>query len=423
MKRCAFLLVMILAASVAYAGGSAEEETITLRVGSSSIGPDNMTVFMDSVAEFEAQNPGVSVEWDSSSGDDYQFAGLPALLESDNPPDLFFEWGGNRVLNHALDGYAREVSDLADEFRGDFAVSSWSGFEFDNGVYGIPLNQDITIQMWYDAAVFAELGLSVPTTWAEFMDVCEAIKQSGRTPIVMGNADAWVAGNFAGLFIYRVAGNEKAAAIMGLEAGYSLDDPDFVKALELAYEMGEKGYVNADMNTLGYEESFVRMFDGSAVMYPLGSWYPSEVEYIGYDFDDTGHDYFMVPAVAGGKGDQTSILGLNTGYVVNAETEHLDLVYDLVRVMFNRQFQERHSREGGGMVVNESANAIDSAIVAKMVEDLASAGSIVAPPDTGYNLEMAFALYEAIARVFENEATPAVALAEAEAKIQHLRGQ
>jgi ABC-type glycerol-3-phosphate transport system substrate-binding protein len=415
---------MILSAALVFASGSAEsDEEIVLRVGSSSIGPDNMNVFMDSVAEFEAQNPGVTVEWDSSSGDDYQFAGLPALLESDNPPDLFFEWGGNRVHNHALDGYAMEVSDLAAEFRGDFAPSAWSGFEFDDGVYGIPLNQDITIQMWYDTAVFDELGLDVPETWDEFMDVCEAIVDSGRTPIVMGNADAWVAGNFAGLFLYRIAGNEKAEAIMGLEEGYRLDDPDFVRALELAYEMGERGYVNADMNTLGYEESFVRMFDGSAVMYPLGSWYPSEVEYIGMDFDETGHDYFMVPPIEGGKGDQTSILGLNTGYVVNAQTEHKDLVYELVRVMFNREYQERHSREGGGMVVNEDANAVDSRIVAKMVEDLATAGSIVAPPDTGYNLEMAFALYEAIARVFENEATPSVALAEAEAKIQHLRGQ
>lgn len=421
MKRLSVLCVLVLIGSFVFAGGQAEDEAVTLRVGSSSIGPDNMNVFMDSIEEFEAQNPGVTVEWDSSSGDDYQFAGLPALLESDNPPDLFFEWGGNRVRNHYLDGYAMEVSDLAEEFRDDFAPSAWSGFEFEDGVYGIPLNQDITIQMWYDTAVFDELGLEVPATWDEFLEVCEAIKQSGRTPIVMGNADAWVAGNFAGLFLYRVAGNEKAQAIMSLEPGYSLDDPDFVKALELAYELGEKGYVNADMNTLGYEESFVRMFDGSAVMYPLGSWYPSEVEYIGKEFEETGHDYFMVPAIEGGKGDQTSILGLNTGYVVNAETEHKDLVYDLVRVMFNQEFQERHSREGGGMVVDADANAVESPIVAKMVEDLSKAGSIVAPPDTGYNLEMAFALYEAIARVFENQVSPAQALSEAEAKIAHLR--
>jgi len=420
-KRYLSVITMFLVTVMVFAGGSKEAEGVALRVGSSSIGPDNMTVFMDSVAEFEAANPGVTVDWDSSSGDDYQFAGLPALLQSDNPPDLYFEWGGNRVKNHYLDGEAMEISDLADEYRSLFSSSAWSGFTVGDEVYGMPLNQDITIQMWYNAAIFDELGLSVPETWDDFLDVCEAIKQSGRTPIVMGNADAWVAGNFAGLLLYRMAGNEKAESIMGLEAGYSLDDPDFVRALQLAYDLGKSGYVNADMNTLGYEESFVRIVDGSAAMYPLGSWYPSEIEYVGIDFEDSGHDYFMVPAIAGGKGDQTSILGLNTGYVINAETKHKDLVYDLVRTMYSRAFQERHSREGGGMVVWDGANAVDSPVVAKMVEDLNTAGSIVAPPDTGYNLEMAFALYEAIARVFENQVTPAEALAEAEAKIAYLR--
>lgn len=73
------------------------------------------------------------------------------------------------------------------------------------------------------------------------------------------------------------------------------------------------------------------------------------------------------------------------------------------------------------MVTRPSANAVDEPVVAKMIQSLDDAGSIVAPPDTGYNLEMAFALYEAIARVFEGAATPADALAEAEAKIAHLR--
>ena len=73
------------------------------------------------------------------------------------------------------------------------------------------------------------------------------------------------------------------------------------------------------------------------------------------------------------------------------------------------------------MVTIPSANAADTPVVAKMIAALDEAGSIVAPPDTGYNLEMAFALYEAIAKVFEGTATPQDALSEAEAKIAHLR--
>jgi raffinose/stachyose/melibiose transport system substrate-binding protein len=412
---------LILVASLAFAGGGRESDEIVLRVASASLGPATMDIFMDGVAEFEAANPGVTVEWDTSAGDDYQFAGLPSLLESDTPPDLFFEWGGNRVANHVADGYAMDVSDLAEELRPDFSNSAWTGFEFDGGVYGIPLAQDITIQMWYNASFFDEVGISPPTTWDEFMTVNEALLDAGVTPIVMGNADAWVAGNFVGLMLYRVAGNDKAQAIMNLEPGYSLADPDFVEALEIAYQMGQAGYVNADMNTLGYAESFPLIVDGTAAMYPLGSWYPSEIEYVGIPFEEIGHDYFMLPPIPGGSGDQSSILGLNTGYVVNAGTEHKDLVYDLVRVLFGRDQMARHSAEASTIVARPAANVGESEVARRMVADLASSTSVVAPPDTGYNLEMAGALYEAIARVFEGEVTPQVALEEAEARINYLR--
>lgn len=421
MKRLGTVILLLLAASALFAGGAGDDQVI-LRVGSSAISMDDMAVFENDIARFEAEHPGVTVQWDSSSGDDYQFTGLPALLQSDTPPDIYFEWGGARVKNHYLDGEAMDISDLAAEFKADYSSSSWGGFEFDGAVYGLPLKQDITIQMWYNKTIFDDLGLSVPTTYDEFINVCETIKAAGITPIVMGNADAWVAGNFIGLFLYRVAGDAKAEAIMNLEPGYSLADPDFVTALQMAYDMGKAGYVNSDMNTLGYEESFIPMVNGTAAMYPLGSWYPGEIEAVGKDFTELGHDYFMLPPIPGGRGDQTSILGLNTGYMINSKTEHKDLAYDFMRQMFGKEGMTNLALEGGGgIVAMKDVNNVSDPMVAKMVDDLASAGVIVAPPDTGYNLEMAFALYEAIAKVFENSATPEEALSAAEAKIAHLR--
>ena len=107
--------------------------------------------------------------------------------------------------------------------------------------------------------------------------------------------------------------------------------------------------------------------------------------------------------------------------MINAGTQHKDLAYDFFRIMFNAESQSRHSEETGSMVTRPAANAVGEPVVEKMIASLDESGSIVAPPDTGYNLEMAFALYEAIARVFEGTATPQKALAEAEAKIAHLR--
>ena len=109
-----------------------------------------IVVYDELMEEFERANPGVDVTWDRSSGDDYQFQGLPSLLESDTPPDIFFEWGGDRVLNHVEDGYAMDITSLADELKPTINESAWSGALFDGKVYMIPTNHDITIMMWYN---------------------------------------------------------------------------------------------------------------------------------------------------------------------------------------------------------------------------------------------------------------------------------
>lgn len=378
-------------------------------------------IFDELMEEFEQANPGVDVTWDRSSGDDYQFQGLPSLLESDTPPDIYFEWGGDRVLNHVEDGYAMDITSLADELKPTINESAWSGALFEGKVYMMPTNHDITIMMWYNVDIFNKYNLGVPKNWSEFLDVCAVLKSNGILPIVMGNADAWVAGNFVGNFFYRWAGDEKADDILSLKSGTSFEDKDFIKALQFAYELGEKKYVNEDLNTLGYEESFTRMFDGTAAMYPLGTWYITEViPDLAPEPEKVNHSFFNLPPFEGGKGDSASFMGLNVGFVVNAKTEYKDLAFDFLRLMVSKKYQKQLAALGNFSTVKDTADKTDP-YIQRVLSILDNTSTVVAPPDTGYNLEMATALYQAIARVLVNSETPESALAEVEAKIKHLR--
>ena len=403
-----------------YARG-AKEEGIVLRIASPSEGPEVIVVYDELMEEFERANPGVDVTWDRSSGDDYQFQGLPSLLESDTPPDIFFEWGGDRVLNHVEDGYAMDITSLADELKPTINESAWSGALFDGKVYMIPTNHDITIMMWYNVDIFNKYNLSVPKNWSEFLDVCAVLKSNGILPIVMGNADAWVAGNFVGNFFYRWAGDEKTDDILSLKSGTSFEDKDFIKALQFAYELGEKKYVNEDLNTLGYEESFTRMFDDSAAMYPLGTWYITEViPDLAPEPEKVNHSFFNLPPFEGGKGDPASFMGLNVGFVVNAKTKYKDLAFDFLRRMLSKKYQKQLAALGNFSTVKDTADKTDP-YIQRVLNILDNTSTVVSPPDTGYNLEMATALYQAIAKVLVNSETPESALAEVEAKVKHLR--
>ena len=46
---------------------------------------------------------------------------------------------------------------------------------------------------FYDAAMFRELGLEVPNTWDDLMDVCETLKENGIAPVTLdGTTDLYL---------------------------------------------------------------------------------------------------------------------------------------------------------------------------------------------------------------------------------------
>ncbi len=417
-----YIIMLSLIVVVLFSSFAGAKDEVVLRVATGIDGPEEVAISDKVVAEFNEQHPDVKVEWDRSTGEDYQFTGLPSLLESDTPPDVYFEWGGDRVLNHVIDEEALAISDLAEEMKSFINESAWSGGNYDGEQYLIPYVQDVTIMLWYNKDIFDRLNLQEPATWDEFLKVCQALKDNNITPILMGNADAWVTGNFGGLFFSRWAGEEKTHKIFSLEEGTALNDPDFVKALEFAYKLAEQGFVNDDMNTLGYEESFARLFNESSAMYPLGTWFRQEViAEFAPDPEKANFDFFNLPPFPEGKGEPGSIMGLNTGFVVNRNTEHKDLAYDFLRIYMQAKYQEEFMNIGRIVSHKDVLTAATDAYTLKVVEMLNSTPAVVAPPDTGYNLEMAAALYEAIAKVFVNLATPQEALDVAENKIRHLR--
>lgn len=428
MKKVTFIMSILAVFAIAttstvFAGGSREatgpSETV-LRIASSTQGPTIIENFERVMREFERLNPGVRVEWDRSTGTDYEFTGLPSLLESNTPPDIFFEWGGARILSGVEDGYIMDISDLAAELRPILNESAWDGAVIDGRTYMIPDNQDVTIMMWYNREIFDQYNLSPPSSWAELLEVSRTLQQNNITPIVMGNADAWVAGNFGGVFLARWGGDDFYHEVLSMEPGTRLNNDRFVRALRFMQEMAQIGAVNQDLNTLGYRESFTVLLDGSAAMMPMGTWFVDQILEFTEDPNNFPFGYFNLPPFDGGQGHPRSVMGLNTGYVVNANTQHKDLAYDFLRLMVGQEFQGGFVDAGRISTNTAAMQASADPYVRSVAEMLNNTPVLIAPPDTGYNLEMARALYEAIAKAFEGM-DPRAALDEAEQKVQFLR--
>ncbi|MEN9711019.1 MAG: hypothetical protein RL441_1011 [Actinomycetota bacterium] len=418
-KRFRRLLVLSIAMmSIAFTSACSspsEEADQTLRIAFGSNGSDGQKVWDQAAAAFKADNPGWEVEFQVQNDDLYQTVGLQNLLTSNNAPDIYFEWAGARLANKVDDGYAADITDLISStgLDGLFNEGAFGTTSVNGKVYMVPFSSDVTNVIWYNKDIFAANGLTAPTTWEEFLALCGKLKAKDITPLAVGNKDLWVAGNWIGHLISRVAGEDTYDKVMSKQM--PMNSPEFVAGLTYLTDLQKGGYVNASANTIPDNEGYNLFLQGNAAMLPIGSWIVGIAQ---EEAPDMNMDWFNLPAIDSGAGAQDSIMGVTTGYIINAKSTKQEKAVEFMKYLFAPDLVKAWAEAGFAVVAKSpDAGSLD-ALSQSMVDLLNSGASIVAPPDTGYDLKMADALNTAIAQVLDGVKTPQEALDEAQQKIE-----
>ena len=308
-----------------------------------SPGEAQIAVWEAAGAAFEEAHEGVTVEFNFQDDDLYQTIGLPNLLSSGNPPDVYFEWAGARLEERYAEGFALDLtSAVADTELGElFDESAFNSMTVDDKIVMVPANADVTNVIWYNVDVFAELGLTPPATWDEFVALCPTIADAGMIPMAIGNLDLWAGGNFASHIVSRVVGAEAYDAMMREEL--PMDAPEVVEGLEHVQQLVEQGCVNESVNAINDNEGAQLFFQGLAAMHPIGSWL---VSWAIEEAPDLNFDYFNLPAIGDGE-EQDSVMGVATGFVVNAHSEHADAAIEFLTLFSSPEFTAQMVEAGG----------------------------------------------------------------------------
>jgi len=180
-------------------------------------------------------------------------------------------------------------------------------------------------------------------------------------------------------------------------------------------ELADHKCVNESANSIDDNEGAQLFFQGKAAMHPIGSWL---VSWAIDEAPDLDFDYVNLPAMPDGAGNQDSVIGVQTGFVINAKSAKVDKAAEFM-AMLNSDENVQKLIEAEVTPLTKSASAgqdIDSRS-ANLTALLNDAPAIVLPPDTGYDLEMADALYAAEAAVLGGQQTPAEALGGIDKKI------
>jgi raffinose/stachyose/melibiose transport system substrate-binding protein len=281
------------------------------------------SVWAQRAKEFERSHPGVQIKITALQNEPFK-AKMTTAGQSGNPPDLFQSWGGG-VLQQQIDaGLVQDITGDVKPWVETISPTAREAYTIDGKIYGIPFDTGM-VGFWYNKKHFATAGIAEPpATWTEFLDAVKKLKTAGITPIGLAGKEKWPGHFYWTYLAMRQAGK---AGLDAAIADGSFDGPDFVKAGENLKALADldpfqKGFLGAPYGE-GAESQAALMGNGKVAIELMGQWAPAtqtgasgreEERGIG---DDLG--FFPFPAVEGGKGPQTEILGGGNGFAVGRD--------------------------------------------------------------------------------------------------------
>lgn len=372
----------------------------------------NKEAFDAIVAGFEAATPGVTVKQIVFDDDVYSDTGLITQLQSNEVPDIYFQWAGFPVQRDVEAGYAADLSAaMADGWQASFIDSAFtegSGTTVGGKIYMVPIALDVTNTIWYNTAIFEENGLTPPATWDDFVAAIKTLAAAGETPIVTGNNELWPLGNWASHVAARVVPPADFDAAFKQQKTFA--EAGFLKPLELMQGLHDAGAFNKDMQGLGADPAMAAFFQEAAVMHPIGSWLVgSEGDLAGEGFS---YSQFDTPVIDPAQAAPTSVIATMTGFVQHANAAHPAEATAFLKYLTSLDAAVLWAESGAiSPVKGVDAKAKVSDQMKGLAAMLASADGMVPPPDTTYPVPVAEAYYQAAAYAASGEKSAADALA------------
>ena len=196
---------------------------------------------------------------------------------------------------------------------------------------------------FYNKDLFEQAGVEKePTTWAEFLDVCQKLKDAGITPMTMDDAYAT---SVIGYHLARLVGEEKVVEIV-TEGKW--DDPAVLQMAQDIEELAKNGYysemVGSNVWPAGQNTELAL---GTAAMYLNGSWLPNEVQAMAGD--DFKWGCFSYPAVEGGvDGTNASNYGAQV-FAINKNSKNAEAAFQLICKITKGEFDQVLAEESNGI--------------------------------------------------------------------------
>lgn len=276
--------------------------------------PQKIAALDELVAGFEEEYPGIKVNQESTTLENYQDV-LKLKFSTGDVPDVLF--GGPKTYSAFVE--SGNIEDLTDySFVDRVQQNTLENVKIDGRVYGVPLDVMANVVL-YNKDIFEEVGLEVPGTYSEFMEVCRKLDEAGYVACTAGYQDGISVGaNFYTIFYgtpyYNMSSFEEEMIAGEKKAG---GYPELIRALTQWREI--MAYQNEDQRSINTDRAEQMFANGESGMLIIGTWGIGAVA--NYN-PDGNYGAFMYPSEEKEEDNRIPITAGDTWMMVKDSPNH-----------------------------------------------------------------------------------------------------
>ncbi|MEU9060888.1 extracellular solute-binding protein [Streptomyces sp. NPDC048430] len=385
-------------------GSSDGKVTVTIWENATT-GP-GVKYWQDAAKAYHALHPNVTIKIQGIQNEDFD-GKLQTSLNSSSAPDIFLQRGGGKMRAMVAASQIQAL-DLTATDKANAGAAGVAGNTIDGKVYAMPANTQPE-GIYYSKDLFKKAGItSTPTTMDELEAAVAKLKAIKVAPIAVGAKDAWPAAHW----YYNFALRECSQDTMSTAAkSLKFDDACWTKAGDdldafLKVDPFQKGYLTTSAQQ-GAGSSAGMLANHKAGMELMGNWNPGTIASLTPDqkpLPDLG--WFPFPAVSGGQGDPTAIMGGSDGYSLskNAPKE----AFGFLQFLVTKDQQEAFAKAFNSIPVNKEAQQVvtDSYNVSAL-QTFNKAGYAMQFLDTEYGQNVGNAMNTAVVNLMAGKGSAA----------------
>ncbi len=375
-----FFKTLLAASAVLIAStGMAEQRTLTINTDTSDPAPK--AAFEQLIADFEAANPDVKVDWNLFDHEGYKTS-IRNFLTAE-APDLANWYAGNRMAPFVEADLFEDVSDVwAENNLSEQLGSALPSMTINGKQWGVPY----TYYQWgvyYRKDIFAEKGIEVPKTWDEFLAACAKLKEDGVTPITIGSKYLWTAGGWFDYLNLRVNGYDYHMKLTSGEASYA--DPEVGKVFDAWDQLTTNDYFLENHAAFSWQEALAPMVQGKAAMYLMGNFAVAPLKEAGLTDETLGFFPFpeITPGLPAAEDAPTDTIH------IPANAKNKEDAKKFLAFLATAEQQSKINAELGQLPVNKNSTVPEDPFLAQGFELLSNAKGLAQFYDRDAPAEMA----------------------------------